>query len=51
MSTDQMRSEISKVYPGKKWSDKVKKMSDNQVIAIYRKFLQEGKFTKKKGGG
>lgn len=43
MGVEQMRSAIVKAYPGKKWADKVKKMSDNQVIAIYNRLLQSGK--------
>lgn len=41
MSVEQMRSAIAKVYPGKSWQDKVKKMADGQVIRIYYKFLEE----------
>jgi hypothetical protein len=39
MSVVQMRESIKKVYPGEKWNKRVSKMSDNQVIAIYNKFL------------
>lgn len=28
---------------GKKWAERVDKMTDNQVLAIYRKFKAEGK--------
>ena len=38
MDVGRMRVEIAKVYPGKKWQDKVKKMNDGQVIAVYYKF-------------
>ena len=38
-----MRHEISKVYKGAGWQKKVKKMNENQVIAIYYKFLSNGK--------
>ena len=44
MKTEQMRHEISKVYKGAGWQKKVKKMNENQVIAIYYKFLANGKF-------
>ena len=44
MKTEQMRHEISKVYKGAGWQKKVKKMNENQVIAIYYKFLAHGKF-------
>ena len=43
MKTEQMRHEISKVYKGAGWQKKVKKMNENQVIAIYYKFLANGK--------
>ena len=43
MSVGIMRSEIEKVYPGPKWREKVKRMSDNQVIAVYSRFRQSGK--------
>ena len=43
MSIEQMRSAIKKVYSGKKWKDKVDKMQDYQVAAIYERFLHSGK--------
>ena len=43
MKTGQMRHEISKVYKGVRWQKKVKKMNENQVIAIYYRFLVNGK--------
>ena len=43
MKTGQMRHEISKVYKGAGWQKKVKKMNEDQVIAIYYKFLANGK--------
>ena len=43
MKTEQMRHEISKVYKGAGWQKKVKKMNEDQVIAIYYKFLANGK--------
>ena len=39
MSVDLMREAILKVYDGQKWTDKVARMSDNQIIAVYYKFL------------
>lgn len=44
LSVDQMRDKISNVYESVSWKDKVRKMWDGQVIAIYFCFLQEGKF-------
>jgi hypothetical protein len=43
MSIQQMRKAIEKVYPGEKWSKRVSRMSDYQVIAIYNKFLEQKK--------
>lgn len=39
-----MRSKISQVYPYPKWTERVKWMPDNQVMAIYYKFRDEGRF-------
>lgn len=47
MTVEYMRDAISQVYPYPKWTERVKWMADNQVIAIYHKFLAEGKFEKK----
>ena len=46
MSIEQMRSRISKVYDSFRWRNRVTKMPDNQVIAIYHKFKESGKFDK-----
>lgn len=37
------REAITKLYNSKNWADKVKKMPDNQVIAIYMKYRKDGK--------
>ena len=37
-----MRVELAKMYAAS-WKAKVSKMSDVQVVAIYRKFQKEGK--------
>ena len=39
-----MRKEISKVYNNKTWANRVAMMPDNQVIAIYFSFLEQGRF-------
>lgn len=44
MTVEEMRYAISKVYPGDKWRNKVAKMPDNQIVALYCKFLEGGKF-------
>jgi hypothetical protein len=43
MSVMQMRKLVQDAYPGKKWRDKVSKMGDGQIIAIYHKFLDSKK--------
>ncbi len=35
MNIHEMRNFISKAYPGQKWKNRVKKMGENQIIAIY----------------
>lgn len=37
------REALFAVYPSKKWSDKVKAMSDSQVIAVYLRLKAQGK--------
>ena len=46
-SVEAMRDDISKVYKGPGWKEKVKRMSDRQIIAIYYSFCETGKFDKK----
>lgn len=43
MTVDRMRTEISKVYSGQ-WINRVNRMSDSQVMAVYYSFLEKGKF-------
>lgn len=43
MTIEQMRAEIIKTYPSLTWTEKVNKMTDAQVIAIYKRFLADGK--------
>ena len=44
MSIEQMRDVLCKQYhSAPKWVDKVSKMSDNQVIAIYMRMLNAGR--------
>jgi len=35
MNLHEMRNFISKAYPGQKWKNRVKKMGEDQIIAIY----------------
>ena len=44
MTTNEKRAAIARVYSSESWQEKVTKMSDNQVIAIYQKFLADRKF-------
>lgn len=37
------REAIRQVYPGRKWSNKVDAMSDQQVAAVYLRFKAAGK--------
>lgn len=42
MSVEQMRQNLMCLY-GESWKAKVKKMSDGQVVAIYKSFQLRGK--------
>lgn len=42
MTVGEMRRAISKAYDGKKWKDRVRKMTDEQVTAIYYKMTSSG---------
>jgi hypothetical protein len=44
MHVNNMRELVADVYKGESWQKKVDKMSDEQIIAIYYKFLKQGKF-------
>lgn len=43
MTTEQMRQVILGAYPGPKWADKVKKMSEGQVFAVYNRLRNANK--------
>ena len=43
-SVEIMRRRIADVYPGFKWKEKVSRMYDDQVIAIFYSFAEKGKF-------
>lgn len=47
LSVDEMRQAIKKPYSGVGWARRVANMHDMQVIAVYYKFLEEGKFDRK----
>ena len=43
ISIDQMRNYLKKLYRGaQKWVDKVNKMPDKQVYAIYMRMIESG---------
>lgn len=41
MNVEKMRQELSRMY-GDSWSAKVAKMSDGQVVAVYRRLQKTG---------
>lgn len=43
MSTEQMRQALISAYPGRQWQQKVIKMSEAQVFAVYTKFKNQNK--------
>ena len=45
MTAAQMRCAIYDAYPGDSWHEKVNNMSDNQVVAVYMRFLAKGQFS------
>lgn len=44
MSYEEMREMIRGVYHTESWNEKVDRMQDEQVVAVYLKFKSEGKF-------
>ena len=43
MASVNKREELKKVYPGQKWAEKVKNMTDAQVTAVYLRLKSQGK--------
>ena len=43
MQTYQMRDWVKSAYSGPNWKAKVDKMEDNQIIALYRSLIKQGK--------
>ena len=43
MDIGRMRVEVTNTYPGKAWREKVRKMDDGQVTAIFYRFLNHQK--------
>lgn len=44
MTVEAMRAKLEGVYVAPRWIERVRQMPANQVIAIYHKFLAQGKF-------
>jgi hypothetical protein len=42
MNVQDMRGHVEALYPSKVWRDKVKRMPDNQIIAIYKSKIERG---------
>ena len=47
-SIENMRKKISDQYPGPNWKDRVSRMDNAQVIAIYYNMERSGAFSKPK---
>lgn len=47
ISIETMRSAVRGLYDSWIWRERVKKMPDKQIMAIYYKSLENGKFKKK----
>lgn len=48
MTVDYMRDQIRTMYTTKTWSDRVDRMRDQQVVAIYRSWIERIAKAKKK---
>ncbi len=43
MTIEQMRDWVTSAYPGDYWKNKVKKMPDKKIIALYHSLIRQGK--------
>lgn len=43
MTNDQMRDKVMEAYRGDNWKQKVRRMPDDQIIAIYYRLLKSGR--------
>ena len=50
MTMNEMRRFVSERYPNDNWKDKVERMPENQVMALYYKFMAEPKKKETKAG-
>lgn len=48
MTIEQMRAEVAKLYPSATWRERVARMPDGQILAIYQRQVLNGG---KRGGG
>lgn len=46
MNDAQMRAALMAAYPGPSWTAKVKKMTEAQVFATYRRLVEAGRIKK-----
>ena len=46
MNVYTMRSALAEVYSGDSWKEKVKKMTDEQVLAVYKRLERAGQLFK-----
>ena len=42
MDVRQMRVRVQEAYSGQRWLDKVKKMPDDQIVALYFSLVKQG---------
>jgi hypothetical protein len=45
VSTEQKRDAVAKAYPGEKWAQRVRKMSDAQVHTVYMRLINKTDYT------
>lgn len=43
MDVRQMRVRVQETYSGQRWLDKVRKMQDDQIVALYFSLVKQGK--------
>lgn len=51
MEIKEMRKKVAKAYPSPRWEDRVYRMSDRQVYAVYHSLREQGKLNPKKARG
>lgn len=43
MDVQTMRRHVKGAYPGDKWANRVAKMNDSQIIAVFKRLQYQGK--------